>query len=132
MTWLVSSRHRVPLAISRPGTALAQAVTYMFDASHTWLLRHTEGREPADALSLRFRQANSIAYSTREGVLVQIVPGYPSMRSGPATLRTRGGTPHDGSKQGTLRASRRRRQGANPPAPGRRGTQRCGRSQARG
>src|SRR6266481_5750430 len=51
-----------------------------------------------------------------------------TIRSGPATLRTRGGTPHDGSKQGTLRASRRRRQGANPPAPGRRGTQRCGRS----
>src|SRR5438309_1047187 len=68
----------------------------------------------------------------RDGVLVHPLPGYPSMRSGPATLRTRGGTPHDGSKQGTLRASRRRRQGANPPAPGRRGTQRCGRSQARG
>src|SRR5689334_6036781 len=42
--------------------------------------------------------------STREGVLVQIVPGYLSMRSRPVTLRTRGGTPHDGSKQGTLQA----------------------------
>jgi len=30
---------------------VAQAVTYMFDASYAWLLRHTEGREPADALS---------------------------------------------------------------------------------
>src|SRR5262249_3666422 len=29
---------------------LAHAVTYMFDAAHAWLLDHTEGREPADAL----------------------------------------------------------------------------------
>jgi len=30
---------------------VAHAVTYMFDAAYAWLLRHTEGREPADALS---------------------------------------------------------------------------------
>jgi TetR/AcrR family transcriptional regulator, transcriptional repressor for nem operon len=30
---------------------VAQAITYMFDASYAWFLRHTEGREPADALS---------------------------------------------------------------------------------
>ena len=30
---------------------VAQAITYMFDASHAWFLRHTEGREPAQALS---------------------------------------------------------------------------------
>ena len=30
---------------------VAHAVAYMFDASYAWLLRHTEGREPADALS---------------------------------------------------------------------------------
>ena len=30
---------------------VAHAVGYMFDASYAWLLRHTEGREPADALS---------------------------------------------------------------------------------
>jgi TetR/AcrR family transcriptional regulator, transcriptional repressor for nem operon len=30
---------------------IAQAITHMFEASHAWFLRHTEGREPADALS---------------------------------------------------------------------------------
>jgi TetR/AcrR family transcriptional repressor of nem operon len=30
---------------------VAQAITHMFDASHAWFLKHTEGREPADALS---------------------------------------------------------------------------------
>src|SRR5207244_505091 len=30
---------------------VAQAITYMFDASYAWFLRHTEGREPAEALS---------------------------------------------------------------------------------
>ena len=30
---------------------VAHAVTYMLDAAYAWLLRHTEGREPADALS---------------------------------------------------------------------------------
>ena len=30
---------------------LAEAVSYMFDASYAWFLRHTEGRPPADALS---------------------------------------------------------------------------------
>jgi AcrR family transcriptional regulator len=30
---------------------VAQAVTHMFDASYAWFLRHTDGREPADALS---------------------------------------------------------------------------------
>src|SRR5262249_17331392 len=30
---------------------VAHAVTHMFDASYAWLLRHTEGREPEDALS---------------------------------------------------------------------------------
>jgi TetR/AcrR family transcriptional repressor of nem operon len=30
---------------------VAEAVTHMFDASYAWFLRHTEGREPADALS---------------------------------------------------------------------------------
>jgi CNT family concentrative nucleoside transporter len=49
-----------------------------------------------------------------------------------ASSGVRGGTPNDGSKQGRVRASRREQQGANPPGPGRRGTQRCGRSPARG
>jgi len=30
---------------------VAQAITHMFEASHAWFLKHTEGREPADALS---------------------------------------------------------------------------------
>src|SRR5262249_60176934 len=30
---------------------VAHAVAYMFDAAYAWLLRHTEGREPAHALS---------------------------------------------------------------------------------
>jgi len=30
---------------------VAQAVTHMFDASHAWFVSHTEGREPAEALS---------------------------------------------------------------------------------
>jgi AcrR family transcriptional regulator len=30
---------------------LAEAISYMFDASYGWFLRHTEGRAPADALS---------------------------------------------------------------------------------
>jgi TetR/AcrR family transcriptional regulator, transcriptional repressor for nem operon len=30
---------------------LAHAVTYMFDAAHAWLLDHTEGRAPADAVA---------------------------------------------------------------------------------
>jgi AcrR family transcriptional regulator len=30
---------------------VAQAITHMFDASYAWFLRHTEGRDPADALS---------------------------------------------------------------------------------
>jgi TetR/AcrR family transcriptional repressor of nem operon len=30
---------------------LTEAVSYMFDASYAWFLRHTEGRAPADALS---------------------------------------------------------------------------------
>ena len=30
---------------------VAHAVAYMFDASYAWLLRHTEGRGPTDALS---------------------------------------------------------------------------------
>src|SRR6516165_1718358 len=30
---------------------VAHAVTYMFDASYAWFLRHTEGREPADAIA---------------------------------------------------------------------------------
>ncbi len=30
---------------------IAQAITYMFDASYAWFLRHTEGCEPAEALS---------------------------------------------------------------------------------
>jgi TetR/AcrR family transcriptional repressor of nem operon len=30
---------------------LTEAVSFMFDASYAWFLRHTEGRAPADALS---------------------------------------------------------------------------------
>ena len=30
---------------------VAHAVAYMFDASYAWFLRHTEGREPAEALA---------------------------------------------------------------------------------
>jgi TetR/AcrR family transcriptional repressor of nem operon len=30
---------------------VTQAITHMFDASYAWFLRHTEAREPADALS---------------------------------------------------------------------------------
>jgi len=64
---------------------VAQAVTHMFDASYAWFLRHTEGREPADALSnyidayLATSQRDDRAHGCPIAVLSGDLPNMPEL-----------------------------------------------------
>jgi TetR/AcrR family transcriptional repressor of nem operon len=64
---------------------VAHAVTHMFDASYAWLLRHTEGREPAEALSnyvdayLAASQRDDRAHGCPIAVLSGDLPNMPEL-----------------------------------------------------
>jgi TetR/AcrR family transcriptional regulator, transcriptional repressor for nem operon len=64
---------------------VAHAVTHMFDASYAWFLRHTEGREPADALSnyidayLAAAQRDDRAHGCPIAVLSGDLPNMPEL-----------------------------------------------------
>jgi TetR/AcrR family transcriptional repressor of nem operon len=64
---------------------VAHAVTHMFDASYAWLLRHTEGREPEDALSnyvdayLAASQRDDRAHGCPIAVLSGDLPNMPEL-----------------------------------------------------
>jgi TetR/AcrR family transcriptional repressor of nem operon len=66
---------------------VAHAVTYMFDASYAWLLRHTEGRESADALSnyvdayLAASQRDDRAHGCPIAALAADLPNMPEAAS---------------------------------------------------